>query len=51
MIGETVLVELPKDLYERIALRMEPIDGDKDYWQLYCACLNAVNKQDSGDAL
>lgn len=48
---ETVLIKLPKSLYERIAFRMEALDNDQDYWQLYCACLNAPNEPQSADAI
>ena len=42
--ADVVLVELPRELVERISYRMEAIDDDADYWALYCACLAAINE-------
>ena len=42
--ADVVLVELPRELVERISYRMEAIDDDADYWALYCACLNSITE-------
>jgi hypothetical protein len=42
--SDVVLVELPRELVERISYRMEAIDDDADYWALYCGCLAAINE-------
>jgi hypothetical protein len=39
---DMVSVELPRELVERVAFLMEPLDIDQDYWNMYWACLKAL---------
>ena len=43
-LTDMVAVELPRELVERIAYRMETLDDDGDQWALYCGCLNAITE-------
>lgn len=44
VLTDTAMIELPRELIERIACRMETLDDDADQWVLYCACLNAITE-------
>lgn len=40
--NDTISVELPRELVEKTAFLMEPLNNDEDYWIMYWACLKAL---------
>lgn len=47
MTSDTVTVELPKDLVEKVGYLMHHLNDDDDYWTLYWACLVALSRKDN----
>jgi hypothetical protein len=43
---DTISVDLPKDMVEKVAYLMQNLDDDGDYWTMYWACLKAVANED-----
>lgn len=45
MKSDTVSVELPKDLVERVGYLMHQLNDDEDYWNMYWACVQALSRK------